>query len=233
MIKHIPNAITCLNLFSGCMGVVFAFENNLKFAGYAILIAAFLDFFDGMAARLLNIGSLMGKELDSLADMVSFGFLPAVILYQLMSQSTGFYVGNEWIKYLTFLVAIFSALRLAKFNIDTRQSESFIGLPTPSCALVVMSIPYIIERGGFLGTVFQLSESLLIITFILSYLLVAELPLLSLNFKTLNFKDNQYRLALVLSALLLFVFFNFSAIPLIIFIYILLSVIENTAKIKV
>jgi len=233
MIKHIPNAITCLNLFSGCMGVVFAFDNNLKYAGYAILIAAFLDFFDGMAARLLNINSLMGKELDSLADMVSFGFLPAVILYQLMSQSTGFYEGNEWIKYSTFLVAIFSALRLAKFNIDTRQSDSFIGLPTPSCALVIISLPYIIERGGFFGNIFQSSESLLIITLILSYLLVAELPLLSLKFKSLSFKENQYRLVLVISGLILFIIFNFSAIPLIILIYILLSIIENNAKAKI
>src|SRR5690606_35585318 len=131
----------------------------------------------------------------------------------------------EWIKYSTFLVAIFSALRLAKFNIDTRQSDSFIGLPTPSCALVIISLPYIIERGGFFGNIFQSSESLLIITLILSYLLVAELPLLSLKFKSLSFKENQYRLVLVISGLILFIIFNFSAIPLIILIYILLSII--------
>lgn len=233
MLKHIPNAITSLNLFSGCMGVVYAFDNNLKYAGYAILIAAFLDFFDGMAARLLNVGSPMGKELDSLADMVSFGFLPAVILYQLISQSTGIYEGNEWIKYGAFLVAIFSALRLAKFNIDTRQSDSFIGLPTPSCALVIMSLPYVIERGGPVGDIFQSSINLLVLTVLLSYLLVAELPLLSLKFKNLSFKDNTYRFILLGLGLVLLLLFQFAAVPLIILIYILLSIIESSQKKKI
>ena len=137
--KHIPNTITSLNLLSGCFGVVYAFDGNLIFAGYAILVAAFLDFFDGMAARLLNAHSPIGKELDSLADMVSFGFLPSVIIYQLIAQSSGIYNEMPAVKYIAFLIAIFSALRLAKFNVDTRQTENFIGLPTPSCALVIMS----------------------------------------------------------------------------------------------
>jgi len=233
MFKQIPNAITCLNLFSGCMGVVFAFDNNLKYAGYAILIAAFFDFFDGMAARLLKISSLMGKELDSLADMVSFGFLPSIIIFQLISQSPEINADNEWIKYSAFLIAIFSALRLAKFNIDTRQSDSFIGLPTPSCALVILSLPYIIERGGFLSDVIQSSISLIAITVILSYLLVAELPLLSLKFKNLSFGDNLYRYILVILSLVLFIIFNFSSIPLIILIYILLSVIQSNTKARI
>lgn len=230
VIKHIPNAITSLNLLSGCLGVVFAFDGNLKYAGYAILIAAFLDFFDGMAARLLNVSSPIGKQLDSLADMVSFGFLPAVILYQLISQSSGIYNENEWIKYLAFLIAIFSALRLAKFNIDTRQNDSFIGLPTPACALVIISLPYIIERGGFMGTIFQSSLSLVILAFILSYLLIAELPLLSLKFKNLSFRENQYRYILVALGIILFAFSNFASIPLIILIYILLSIIQFNIK---
>ena len=232
MVRYIPNAITCLNLFSGCMGVVFAFDNNLKYAGYAILIAAFFDFFDGMAARLLKISSLMGKELDSLADMVSFGFLPSVMIYQLIAHSPEVQSSNEWLKYSAFLIAIFSALRLAKFNIDTRQSDRFIGLPTPSCALVILSLPYVIERGGFLGSVFQSLTGLIILTLVLSYLLVAELPLLSLKFKNLSLKDNQYRYILIIIGIILLAFLNFAAIPLIILIYVLLSLIETQSQNK-
>jgi len=227
MIKYLPNTITCLNLFSGCIGVVFAFNDNLIYAGYAILIAAFLDFFDGMAARLLNINSLMGKELDSLADMVSFGFLPSVIIFQLIADSPQIHEGNEWLKYSAFLIAIFSALRLAKFNIDTRQSDSFIGLPTPSSALVILSIPYIIERGGMIGDAFQSLIGLIAITLLLSYLLVAELPLLSLKFKSFNFSSNRFRYYLLITGTLLFIFLQFAAIPLIIFIYIMLSLIQT------
>lgn len=227
MIKYLPNTITCLNLFSGCIGVVFAFNDNLIYAGYAILIAAFLDFFDGMAARLLNINSLMGKELDSLADMVSFGFLPSVIIFQLIVNSPQIHEGNEWLKYSAFLIAIFSALRLAKFNVDTRQSDSFIGLPTPSSALVILSIPYIIDRGGVIGDSFQSLIGLIAITLLLSYLLVAELPLLSLKFKSFNFNSNRFRYYLLVTGTLLFTIFQFAAIPLIIFIYIILSLVQT------
>jgi len=230
MIKYLPNAITCLNLFSGCIGVVFAFNDNLIYAGYAILIAAFLDFFDGMAARLLNINSLMGKELDSLADMVSFGFLPSVIIFQLIAGSPQIHEGNEWLKYSAFLIAIFSALRLAKFNIDTRQSESFIGLPTPSAALVILSLPYVIERGGVIGEGFESLIGLIAITLLLCYLLVAELPLLSLKFKSFSFNSNRYRYYLLISGILLFILLQFAAIPLIILIYIMLSVIQSSTK---
>src|SRR5690606_31132853 len=153
--------------------------------------------FDGMAARLLKVCSPIGKELDSLADMVSFGLLPAIIMYQLIIESSGIYNGNEWLKYMAFLIAIFSAVSLAKLTVDTRQSDSFLGLPTPACALVIMSLPYIIERNSFMSDIFQSSLSLIITTFVLSYLLVAELPLLSLKFKNLKFRENQYRYILV------------------------------------
>ena len=227
MVKHLPNAITCLNLFSGCIGVVFAFEHNLKYAGYAILVSAFLDFFDGMAARLLNISSPIGKQLDSLADMVSFGLLPAVIMFQLFSSSAGLYDQVPWVAYIAFMLAIFSALRLAKFNIDVRQGDRFIGLPTPSGALVVMSLPYIIEKGGFLGNLFENTFTLIAVTLIVSLLLVAELPLLALKFKSFDFGSNQYRYLLLFVGVALFAMFNFASIPLIILIYILLSIIPN------
>jgi len=227
MVKHLPNAITCLNLFSGCIGVVFAFENNLRYAGYAILISAFLDFFDGMAARLLNISSPMGKQLDSLADMVSFGLLPAVMMFQLISSSTGSYNPVSWLPYIAFMLAIFSALRLAKFNVDVRQGDRFIGLPTPSGALVVMAIPYIIENGGFFGNLFDNRLTLIALTLIVSLLLVAELPLLALKFKSFDFRSNRYRYLLLIIGVALFAMFNFASIPLIILIYILLSIIQN------
>lgn len=227
MVKHLPNAITCLNLFSGCIGVVYAFENNLKYAGFAILVSAFLDFFDGMAARLLNISSPMGKQLDSLADMVSFGLLPAVIMFQMITHSTGLYEQVSWIAYFAFTLAIFSALRLAKFNIDVRQGDRFIGLPTPSGALVVMAIPYILEKGGFLGDFFNNTITLIALTLIVSLLLVAELPLLALKFKSFDFSSNQYRYLLLAIGVILFAMFNFASIPLIILIYILLSIIQN------
>ncbi|OZA56958.1 MAG: CDP-diacylglycerol--serine O-phosphatidyltransferase, partial [Sphingobacteriales bacterium 39-40-5] len=141
MKKHIPNSVTCLNLFSGCLGIVFAFQGNLIWASYAIVIAAVFDFFDGMLARLLKAYSDIGKELDSLADMVSFGVLPSVIIYQLFALSPQIDFGADWLSFSAFIIAVFSALRLAKFNIDTRQSENFIGLPTPANALLIASFP--------------------------------------------------------------------------------------------
>ncbi|HQS50964.1 MAG TPA: CDP-diacylglycerol--serine O-phosphatidyltransferase, partial [Daejeonella sp.] len=144
MKKHIPNSVTCLNLFSGCLGIVFAFQGNLIWASYAIVIAAVFDFFDGMLARLLKAYSDIGKELDSLADMVSFGVLPSVIIYQLFALSPQIDFGADWLSFSAFIIAVFSALRLAKFNIDTRQSENFIGLPTPANALLIASFPLII-----------------------------------------------------------------------------------------
>ena len=126
--KHIPNAITCANLFSGCIGIVYAFNGALETAAYFVLLSGIFDFFDGFAARLLNVKSNIGKDLDSLADMVSFGFLPGVVMYQLLSQSD---YASPYLPYLAFIITVFSALRLAKFNNDTRQTEDFIGLNTP------------------------------------------------------------------------------------------------------
>ncbi|RZM21023.1 MAG: CDP-diacylglycerol--serine O-phosphatidyltransferase, partial [Pedobacter sp.] len=127
MKKQIPNALTCANLLSGCIGIVFAFQGQLDLAAYAVLISGIFDFFDGFSARLLNVKSLIGKELDSLADMVSFGFLPGVVMFKLLDQSD---YTSPYLPFIGFLITIFSALRLAKFNIDERQTEDFIGLNT-------------------------------------------------------------------------------------------------------
>lgn len=226
MLLSLPNVITCLNLFSGCVGIVFAFNGDLKSAGYAILLAAFFDFFDGLAARALRISSNLGKELDSLADVISFGFLPSVIIYQLIGTSTGLIEQLPWLQYAAFVLTIFSALRLAKFNIDTRQSDSFIGLPVPSSALVVLSIPYLVEQPGFIGDIFQSTLSLLILIGILSLLMISELPLIALKFKSLDVKQNIYQYALIIIGIILFVLLKFAAVGLIIVTYILLSILK-------
>lgn len=227
MKRHIPNFITCLNLFTGCIGIVYAFKGELIIAGYAILIAAVFDFFDGMTARLLKAHSEIGKELDSLADVVSFGVLPSVIIYQLFLQSPQ--VGNisPFLNMSAFLIAIFSALRLAKFNIDVRQSENFIGLPTPANALLIGSLPMILAQNNWFFTAYILNPFFLFIFSLgMSILLVTEIPLISLKFKSLNLSDNLFRYILVLSAIVLIIIFKFAAVPLIVFIYILLSLIQ-------
>src|ERR1700761_3733388 len=144
--KHLPNAITCANLFSGCVGTVFAFEQNLVFAAYALFLAAIFDFFDGFASRVLKSFSGIGRDLDSLADMISFGFLPSVIVFELFLQSPQIPNISIYLKFISFLIPVFSALRLAKFNTDTRQAEIFIGLPTPANAILIASLPLIIQQ---------------------------------------------------------------------------------------
>ena len=227
MKRHIPNLITCLNLFSGCIGIVYAFKGELIIAGYAILFAAIFDFFDGMIARLLKTYSDIGKELDSLADMVSFGVLPSVIVYQLFLQSPQ--VGNvsPFLNMSAFLIAVFSALRLAKFNVDVRQAENFIGLPTPANALLIASLPMILSQDNWFFSSYILNPFFLFIFSLgMSILLVTEIPLISLKFKSLNWNDNLFRYILVISALLLVLIFKFAAVPIIVFIYILLSLIQ-------
>lgn len=223
MKKHIPNTITCLNLFSGCVGLVYAFQGELIYAGYAILISAVLDFFDGMLARLLNAYSEIGKELDSLADVVSFGVLPSAMVYELLKQLSP---EGSYLPYTAFLIAIFSALRLAKFNIDPRQTENFIGLPTPANALFMMSLPYFIAFEAFSGFV-KHPATLVGITIVMSLLLVAELPLFSLKFKSLGWSANFYRYLLIAVALILILLLKFAAIPFIIIFYLILSSIQN------
>lgn len=227
MIKHIPNALTCLNLFSGCVGIVLAFNGQLIYAGYTILVAVVFDFFDGMAARVLDASSPIGKELDSLADMVSFGVLPASIVFQMLQDSPAIASNAQWLKYLAFLITLFSALRLAKFNIDPRQSTIFIGLPTPACALFVLGLPHIaMSNNVMISAYIQNPVILIILTLSLSFLLVAELRLMSLKFTDLSIRNNGYRYALIAASVLLFVFWQFSAIPIIIILYILLSLIQ-------
>ncbi|MGI4728208.1 MAG: CDP-diacylglycerol--serine O-phosphatidyltransferase [Janthinobacterium lividum] len=225
MKKHIPNAITCTHLFSGCAGIVFAFHGKLDFAAYAVFMAAFFDFLDGMAARLLKVHSEIGKQLDSLADMVSFGVLPSVIVFQLF-QLPDSASNNFWI-YSAFFIAVFSALRLAKFNVDTRQSNSFIGLPTPASAMLSASFPLIlIQQNNFFSGLILNKWFLIIYIIINCWLLVAELPLLSLKFKNLTFAENSFRYILLIFGIISLLIFKFAAIPLIILFYIILSIVQ-------
>ncbi len=227
MKKHIPNAITCTHLFFGCMGIFFAFNHQLEYAAYAVFIAAFFDFLDGMAARLLKVHSEIGKQLDSLADMVGFGVLPSVIILHLFSlRDTNSNNPALWY-FSAFFIAVFSALRLAKFNIDTRQTNSFIGLPTPASAMVAASLPLILNQSNASFTGMILNHWFLIAYIIINcWLLVAELPLLSLKFKNFSLKENIYRFILLVFAVVCLLIFKFAAIPVIIIFYIILSIIQ-------
>ena len=216
MYKHIPNAITCLNLFSGCVGVWFAFNGNYPGVALAVIFSAIFDFLDGMSARLLKAYSPMGKELDSLADVISFGLLPGATVFNMLSVD---YIHSY--AYLGFLLTIFSALRLAKFNIDERQTSSFIGLPTPANAIFWAGIAL-----AFSSWLIAHPLGLLGLTVLFSYLLVAEIPMFSLKFKNLNWKENKLQFVFLGGCLLLIVFLLQKAIAPLILWYIVLSVVQ-------
>jgi CDP-diacylglycerol--serine O-phosphatidyltransferase len=224
--KHLPNTITCCNLFSGCVGIVFAFQGELIYAAYAIFLAAIFDFFDGLASRVLQSFSGIGKDLDSLADMISFGFLPAAIVFELFLKSPQINKVSMFLNFTAFLLAVFSMLRLAKFNVDTRQTENFIGLPTPANAILIASIPFILEQYPRLSSYILNPYNLILFIAIMCTLLVAELPLMSLKFKNRDFQENIYRYLLLLFAAILILFFKFAAVPVIIIFYITLSIIQ-------
>lgn len=232
MKKHIPNALTCLHLFTGSVAIFVAFQDNLELAAWLVYVAAFFDFLDGLVARLLNAYSDFGKQLDSLADMVSFGVLPGVIMFKLMqtaiqSCAPASLVTVELFPFFGFVLIIFSALRLAKFNIDARQTTSFIGLPTPANTLFISTLPFILSNDAFgLRPIILHPVALGILTCVMSYLLVAEIPLFALKFKNLTWRDNAIRFIFLLVAVPLLFLFKFTAIPLIILIYILLSLFK-------
>ena len=236
MKKHIPNFITTLNLFSGCIGIIIALQYRIDYAAYFIAIAAFFDFLDGLVARLLHVKSEIGKELDSLADVVSFGVLPGIIVYQLMANSPNTPAGGLFsyisiFSLIALIIPVLSAVRLAKFNLDTRQSTSFIGLPVPANALFLGSLPLIKMQAGFSDSLSWLTiitdnyYVLAIIAIGMSLLLVSEIPLISLKFRNLKFADNKPQFILVAFTILAFTLFTFTAIPLIILAYIILSLI--------
>lgn len=239
--RHIPNAITCGNLLCGCLAIIQTFEGNLVMAAYLVGLAAVLDFFDGFTARALKVTSPIGKDLDSLADMVTFGAVPGFVMHRMLEignlvnhQDYELIVHNQWMAYIPMLIPIFSAIRLAKFNNDTRQTDSFIGVPTPANAILICSIPLIVNW----DTHFDLKHcmvihflihpySLLVISVLMSFLMVAELPLFALKFKSFGWKGNEIRyIFLVLSALGLIVF-QFLGLGIAIVLYVGLSIVNN------
>lgn len=245
ILKHLPNLITLSNLFCGLIAILYAFGGHLNIAGGFILLGAFLDFFDGLAARLLKVSGELGKQLDSLADLITFGVAPGIIVFQLLyfQETNGFFNPFEdWINrtaysatylpYIALLIPIFSALRLAKFNIDTRQTDSFIGLPTPANALFFISIPLMIDfqPTHFLATYLSKTSVLAAATIILSLLMVSEIPLLALKFKTLSWADNKMRFTFITLSVLLLFLLGFVAVPIIILLYPILSIINNRTQ---
>ena len=232
MKKHIPNIITLGNVFCGCLGLVFAFEGNYEAVAICVVVALICDFLDGFVARALGVSSPIGKDLDSLADMVTFGVLPSIVMFQLMKQlncTTGVCTGllsPDYYSYTAFLIALASALRLAKFNNDTRQSDKFIGLPTPANCAFLISLPLIYSiYPDFV--LFTQPRVLLGVVFLFSYLLLAELPLIALKFKDFSFSGNFIRYLLILISIVLVVIFKIIAIPIIVVVYITLSIIDN------
>ena len=236
-----------MNLLSGLIAVIFALKGDLAFASFFILLGIIFDFFDGFAARLLNVSGELGKQLDSMADLVTSGVAPAMIMYKLLEQSqnqTEWYqefsskIGS-WVPtddhtvyffpFLGLLIALASAYRLANFNIDIRQSDSFIGVPTPAMTMIIAALPLIITYSHF-DVAVNLAQNkyiLVAITIVFSLLMNAELPLFSLKFKTFNFKDNILVYSFLVFSLILIFLLQFVAIPIIIVIYILLSLVMN------
>lgn len=221
--SHIPNTLTLFNLLTGVIGVISVLNGDSFSGAIFVLIAAGFDFLDGFAARLLKVSSTLGKELDSLADMVSFGVLPGVILFQLTKNEST----SEWIPYLTLIVPMLSAYRLAKFNLDTRQSDRFIGVPTPANALFISTLPHFFLAFPTVGAWLSSPVALVTIAWICSILLVSEIPLIALKFKNFKLSDNLFRFALIGISLISFAFLQLAGIPLVIVTYLLLSLIEN------
>ena len=230
--KHVPNAITLLNLFCGCIAMVFALNNDFEMAFYFVSLGIFLDFFDGFFARLFQVSSPLGLQLDSLADMVTSGVVPGVVMYQLLGSSSG-YPKLGWavepFPFLGFWIALGSCYRLANFNIDTRQTDSFIGLPTPANALFILSLPLVLRHSDSMLVLELLTNPwvLIAIIFLSVYLLNAEIPLFSLKIKTFGLQKNALQIGFLVASLLLLVFFQYAGIPLVIVFYVLLSVANN------
>ena len=236
MKRHLPSVLTCLNLFSGCIAVVLIFGNKLEWAAWFVLISLVFDLLDGMLARLLQAYSDFGKQLDSLADMVSFGLVRGLFFFKIFLLPFNYLLDQDGIlplllTFYPFVITIFSALRLAKFNIDERQSDSFIGLPTPANTILTVSWMLIIQKGiePFAGWLLQ-PYVLIFLIALQSYLLVAEIPMFSFKMKSFGWKGNEIRYIFVLLSLGLLLRFSHAGIPMIVFFYVLLSLLVKPRK---
>lgn len=216
MIRHIPNILTCCNLICGCLGIVSILEDRNVPAAYFVWLSCVFDFFDGFVARLLKVSSPIGKELDSLADVISFGVVPSLVMYKLIGAHTQI----EWLPYIAFMIAAFSALRLAIFNVDETQTDSFRGLNTPANTIFITSLPLLpIAIGQWLYQDWLLAA----ITIVFSLLMVSNIRIFALKFKTFQWAENKLRFTFLLLAVCLLAVLQISALPLIILLYIGLS----------
>lgn len=222
--NHSPNCLSILNLISGVIGIVFVVNDCSTVAAYAVFIGASFDFLDGFIAKLLHVQSSMGKQLDSLADLVTFGILPAAILYKLMYTYSNIYVA-----YTALGMIVCTAIRLAKFNVDQRQANRFIGLPTPANAILVATLPLILERATYPYWVYGLTRPwvLPLLTILLSYLLISDVPCMALKFKTFSFQVNRFRYGLLGIGLLLVGMMQIEGLFITVWFYIFCSLCQN------
>ncbi len=241
MKKHIPNTITLGNLLSGTIGAIAAVNGNFEIAALSVAIGVVLDFFDGFFARMLNVSGELGKELDSLADMVTSGVVPGIVMFSLLQENAlslfeksadtlhlaSFSTG--YLPYFGLLLTLAACYRLAKFNIDTRQTDSFIGMPTPAMSLFVVSLPLIpmYSDNQFFIDLIQNNYFLVGITLVLSFLMNAEIPLFSLKFKNYAIKENMLKYVFLILSLGMLLVLEVIAIPLVIILYVLLSIGSN------
>lgn len=228
IVRNIPNSITCCNLISGCIATYNAFLGDIRMALLWVIVGAVFDFFDGMSARLLKVSSPIGKELDSLADDITFGFAPsAIIFYELsiMEYPSELLILKPYLPYFAFVMAAYSALRLAKFNLDERQSLGFIGLPTPANALFWGAL-FVGAQNFMESTAYMLPVVLLMIC-VSCWLLIAEVPMFALKFKQWGWKGNEVKYIFLISCLPLLMIFGITAFSVIIAWYVVLSVVVN------
>jgi len=236
MKKYVPNLITLSNLFCGTIAIVFAVRGAIDWAALFVAIGIFLDFFDGFFARLLHVKSEMGLQLDSLADMVTSGVVPGIVMFQLLSNST-YVLQTEGtfamlLPYVSFLITLASAYRLANFNIDTRQTSGFIGLPTPANTMFILSLPLILQYQPteLFDSLLHNMWVLLGITLLSAYLLNAEIALFALKFNDYSFKNNALKYIFLALCVILLLSLKIIAIPLIILLYIILSLLPILPK---
>jgi len=237
--NYIPNFITLMNLFSGILSVYFSMTGDLRLAGFLIFLAAVFDFFDGMAARLLNAKTTIGADLDSLADVVSFGVAPGFILFQMIRLSLGqefIPVENPgYLPFAGFVIPLLGALRLAKFNVDVEQTDSFKGLPIPAQAIVIASFPIIVlscfaDNPNFYSELISNTWFLMGSGLVLSLLMVSDIPMFSLKFGSFSWGENQMRYMFLIMSVFLIIILKMAAIPIIILLYLLLSLVFYRTK---
>jgi CDP-diacylglycerol---serine O-phosphatidyltransferase len=227
--KHIPNIITLGNLFCGCIAIIFVSRLDFEKAFFFVCLGIFLDFFDGFFARLFKVSSPLGLQLDSLADMVTSGLVPGYVMYQLFQSKQYDTVEINPISFFGFIITLGACYRLANFNIDTRQTNSFIGLPTPANALFIMSLPLIIKNNLGANFVETLTNHwfLIAITLLSAFIMNAEVPLFSLKIKSKDLKDNLLQIIFLATSVILLLVFKFLGVAIVILFYILLSIAMN------